>query len=430
MYSVNSRLSSAQPKRLPWVRLMVILGVGLTGCSQLPTRMEQAAEQAAHTPFSQLDRSQFLEGDRPAIADVEALVAMGARVTGTPIAEQSSRYLEEAFQQAGYVTEVQTFTYSKFTDRGSTLTINGSTLSGRALNGSNPGRLTARLVVVPNVGRREDFAQVDVRGAIAIVQRGEIRFLEKARNAAAAGALGLIIVNTDDNNFQGTLGSGVSIPVLSLGGEDGRALLSNSAASPVTLNVNAVEEMVTGRNVIAYMEGVTQPDVLLGAHYDSVAGSPGANDNASGTAVLLNLARQMADTPSSRQVWFVAFDGEEDGLRGSRTFVREAQPQFLQQLRAMLNLDMVGVNAGLQASGTSELTRLATTVNPSISIFGEAGGSDHASFAAVDVPVLFLTRGMEPNYHSPNDRQVNAQLLSETAQITLDVLNRLLTPNA
>ncbi|MBD1911097.1 M28 family peptidase [Leptolyngbya sp. FACHB-16] len=392
--------------------------------------MEQAAEQAAHTPFSQLDRSQFLEGDRPAIADVEALVAMGARVTGTPIAEQSSRYLEEAFQQAGYVTEVQTFTYSKFTDRGSTLTINGSTLSGRALNGSNPGRLTARLVVVPNVGRREDFAQVDVRGAIAIVQRGEIRFLEKARNAAAAGALGLIIVNTDDNNFQGTLGSGVSIPVLSLGGEDGRALLSNSAASPVTLNVNAVEEMVTGRNVIAYMEGVTQPDVLLGAHYDSVAGSPGANDNASGTAVLLNLARQMADTPSSRQVWFVAFDGEEDGLRGSRTFVREAQPQFLQQLRAMLNLDMVGVNAGLQASGTSELTRLATTVNPSISIFGEAGGSDHASFAAVDVPVLFLTRGMEPNYHSPNDRQVNAQLLSETAQITLDVLNRLLTPNA
>ncbi|MBD2092040.1 M28 family peptidase [Microcoleus sp. FACHB-1515] len=420
---MNGRLQFVRSKR--WMQLIVasvgVVGVGLTGCSQTAVSMRQAIDQpnssAATAP----------QPDRSAIADAEALVAIGPRVAGTPATEQASRYLEEAFRQAGYATEVQTFTYSKFVDRGSTLTAGGFTLEGRAFNGSTSGNLTASLVAVPNVGRTEDFAQVDVRGAIAIVQRGEIRFLEKANNAARAGAIGLVIVNTEADNFWGTLGGEAAIPVLSLGGAEGQTLLSGSTSDSVTLNVNAIEETVTGRNVIAYMEGVTQPEVLLGAHYDSVAGSPGANDNASGTAVLLDLARQMSDTPLAHQAWFVAFDGEEDGLHGSRSFVRNAQPQFLSQLRAMLNFDMVGINDRLEVSGAESLTSLAKSVDGSIATVGESGGSDHIPFADADVPVLFFTRGMEPNYHSPRDRQVNASLLDETARISIALLERLLT---
>lgn len=96
----------------------------------------------------------------------------------------------------------------------------------------------------------------------------------------------------------------------------------------------------------------------------------------------------------------------------------------------MINLDMVGVNTGLRANGASELIGLAKTVAPSINTFGETANSDHAASAAAKVPVLFFTRGIEPNYHSPNDRQVNAQLLREPVQILLDVLERLLSPNA
>ena len=77
---------------------------------------------------------------------------------------------------------------------------------------------------------------------------------------------------------------------------------------------------------------------------------------------------------ASRQAWFVAFDGEEDGLQGSRAFVRQAEPQFLGQLRAMLNFDMVGVNDGLQVSGASALTNLATVVDASITPVGESEG--------------------------------------------------------
>lgn len=428
--SVTIQLFSAGSKTSHWISVLV--GVGLIGCSPSIARIEQvtaqpdpvqtASPQTGTGAFSQLNQ-------RSAIADAEALVAIGPRVTGTPAAEQASRYVEAAFQEAGYVTRIQTFTYSRFVDRGSSLTVNGTTLEGRALSGSMQGNRTARLVAVPNVGRPEDFDRVDVRGAIAIVRRGEIRFVEKVNNAVSAGAVGLVIVNTGDDNFQGTLGSNVTIPVLALGGKAGQSLLSTATAS-ATLNVNAIQETVTGRNVVAHLEGVTQPQLLLGAHYDSVAGSPGANDNASGTAVLLDMARRLSETPIGRQAWFVAFDGEEDGLHGSRAFVRNAGSPFLRQLRAMLNFDMVGVNSRLEVSGADSLTRLVKSGGGAIALGSASGGSDHVPFDNAGVPILFFNRGIEPNYHTPNDRQVNSQLLNETAQVAMGILERLFTPNS
>jgi Zn-dependent M28 family amino/carboxypeptidase len=309
------------------------------------------------------------------------------------------------------------------------------TIPGRALNGSLAGKLRAPLVAVPNVGRSADFASVDVRGAIAIVRRGEIRFLQKAQNAAAAGAVGLVIVNTESGNVSGTLGGATSIPVLALSGEQGKPLLVSEAGRAsihrrssepleVSLNVNTRQGLITGRNVVAHLEGVTKPSVLLGAHYDSVVGSPGANDNASGTAVVLEIARHLSATPLARQVWFVAFDGEEDGLHGSRAFVKAAQPQFLSGLKAMLNFDMVGVNDQLRVGGASSLTALAKAADLEISTFQTDSGSDHAPFAAAGVPILFFYRGQEPSYHTSNDKQVDSRLLDETVRVGQDVVKR------
>jgi Zn-dependent M28 family amino/carboxypeptidase len=213
------------------------------------------------------------------------------------------------------------------------------------LKGSPAGSPVASLVAVPNVGRADDFAQVDVQGVIAIVRRGDIPFLDKAKNATAAGAVGLVIVNNDADNFSGTLGGATNIPVLALSGEQGNPLLERAREErfQVGLNLNTQQCLVTGRNVIAHLPGVTRPKVLLGAHYDSVSGSPGANDNASGTAVVLEIARKLSGTPLARQAWFVAFDGEEDGLHGSKAFVNSAKSQFLSELQGMLNFDMVGL---------------------------------------------------------------------------------------
>ncbi len=361
-------------------------------------------------------------------ADVQALVEFGPRVAGTPVMDKASSYLIQEYRKAGYVTDIQTFTYPKVEDLGSSLTAGNTTIKGRALNGTIAGKVTAPLVAVPNVGRPDDFAQVNAKGAIAIVRRGDIRFLEKAKNASAAGAIALVIVNTEPGNFSGALAGASKIPVLALAGVQGNPLLKRAQTEQLraNLNVNIQQRIVTGRNVVAHLKGVTQPSLLLGAHYDSVPGAPGANDNASGTAVVLEIARKLSGTSLARQTWFVAFDGEEDGLNGSKAFVSTAPSQFLSGLKAMLNFDMVGVNNNLRVGGTPSLTALAKATKSSISTFESSSGSDHAPFASADVPVLFFYRGQEPNYHTPNDKQVDPKLLDETAGVGLDVVKRLL----
>ena len=359
---------------------------------------------------------------------MKALVELGPRVTGTPVMAKASSYLETEYRKAGYKTQIQTFTYSRFEDLGSSLIVGKTKIMGLPLSGSVAGKVNAPLVFVPNVGRPEDFAQVNVKGAIAVVDRGEIRFSEKVKNATTAGAVAVAIVNNKLGALAASLGGGTSkIPVLALSGKQSSLLRQSDRTKQLaTLHVNTRQREVTGRNVVAYLPSVIQPQILLGAHYDSVPGAPGANDNASGTAVVLEIARRIAKTPLAERTWFVAFDGEEDGLHGSKAFVQSAQPQLISNLKAMLNFDMVGVNLQLMASGTPQLTTQAKAAQSELSTSESYSGSDHASFAAAKVPVLFFHRGREPNYHTPNDKQVDPNLLDETVSVGLEVVEQLL----
>lgn len=421
----TDRISALPLKKL----LLVSLGVfGLSAAGCTPPRSLEAQAQETQTPIPAPVQSSRQSGS--AIDVAEALVKMGPRVAGTPAAEQASRYLVQEYRKAGYETRIQTFTYSKFVDQGSSLTIGETVLRGNALRETTAAEVKARLVAVPNVGQPDDFARVNVRGAIAVVTRGTIPFSQKVENAVAAGAIGVVIVNNQSGNFLGTLTEPPKVPVLALSGEQGRTLLEQaSRQSTATLSVNASRRTVTGRNVIAYQPGVTQPKLVLGGHYDSVQGSPGANDNASGTAVTLAIARELANTPLARQVWFVAFDGEEDGLHGSKAFVQQAEPPFVKALKGMMNFDMVGVNDALQIAGSPELSQFASSASADISTIGSNSrfGSDHAPFAAAGVPILFFNRGLEPNYHKPTDRQVSARLLDETTQTALTIVRKILS---
>ncbi len=368
------------------------------------------------------------------LTDVQALVSLGARVAGTLATEKASQYLIDQYHKAGYETDIQTFTYPKFRDLGSSLEIGGQALEGWAYNGSIAGQISGRLVAIPNNGQPNDFASVPVKGAIAIARRGGMTFSEKVKHAADAGAIAIVIVNNELKNVHGTLTSEPAIPVLGLSGAAGDPLIerARTAAQSATLTVNTQKDAVA-RNVIAHLPGVTQPKLILGAHYDSVPGSPGANDNASGTAVVLAIARQLSpsfghsQSSLSRQIWFIAFDGEEDGLQGSQAFVNRATPQFLSNLKGMLNFDMVAVNPTLQMDGSLSLksfTKVDETMmkNPALRL----GSSDHASFKSQNVPVLFFNRGYEPNYHSPNDKTITLKLLRETEDAALQSIKQIL----
>lgn len=405
--------------------LYAALAIALT---TLPACTMQAKRSADSTSSATAQAATPIPSDTRAQETVQKLVQFGPRVAGTPATQQASQFLIEEYRKAGYQTEIQTFTYPKFRDLGSTVSINGQTITGRALNNSIAGQATARIIPVPNVGRSSDFASVDVKGAIAIVRRGEIPFSQKAQNAANAGAIALIVVNSENAPLRGTLSRPASIPVLGVSRRDAERFLNAQSSSIATLNVNTQQQTVTGRNVIAHLPGVTQPRLLLGGHYDSVSGSPGANDNASGTAVVLETARRVANTQLARQAWFVAFDGEEDGLQGSRFFVNSVQPQFLSGLTAMFNFDMVGINDRLLVGGSSQLRSQVKQRNSNVPDWTNSS-SDHASFAAKRVPVLFFYRGSDPNYHSPSDRITDAKALNDTIQAALESADQVLRSN-
>lgn len=183
-----------------------------------------------------------------------------------------------------------------------------------------------------------------------------------------------------------------------------------------------------GTNVIAYIDNKAPYTVILGAHFDHLgygedhnsmyAGTApmihnGADDNASGTAALLELARLLKkEKKSPYNYLFIAFSGEELGLFGSKYFV-EHPTIDLQKVNYMINMDMVGRlndsthNLTIGGIGTSPTwSSILSTQNPSFTIKIDSSGtgpSDHTSFYRKNIPVLFFFTGLHQDYHKPSD---------------------------
>jgi aminopeptidase YwaD len=171
--------------------------------------------------------------------------------------------------------------------------------------------------------------------------------------------------------------------------------------------------------------------LVIGGHIDSVAAGPGANDNASGTAVVLELARVMAARPTPYTLTFIGFDAEEIGLVGSNYYVSQLSEEQRRSIVGMINLDMVGVGDTSRVGGTDALVTLAqaeaSRSGLALGVLGEGGGSDHASFIRAGIPGLFIYRSNDPNYHSPNDKAqyVDPANLQIAGQLALDVVSAL-----
>jgi hypothetical protein len=194
-----------------------------------------------------------------------------------------------------------------------------------------------------------------------------------------------------------------------------------------------VRKHTPARNVLALLEGDgphADETIIIGAHYDHLGyggfGSlapeavhvihPGADDNASGTAALIEVARRLALQAKakkfSRRFLFMSFTGEERGLLGSARYVRDPLIP-LDKTVAMLNMDMVGrmKDNKLTVYGVDTATEFAPLLTRLDKPYGfkivpEMGGfgpSDHASFYAKKIPVLFFFTGLHADYHRPTD---------------------------
>lgn len=182
----------------------------------------------------------------------------------------------------------------------------------------------------------------------------------------------------------------------------------------------------TGENIIAYLDNNAENTVVIGAHYDHLgmggesslyregdAIHNGADDNASGVAMMLNLADslQKKDSPKKNNYLFIAFSGEEEGLLGSNYFVKNPTIDT-KKVTYMLNMDMVGrLNSektlAVYGLGTSPILKQTVNANAGelkiVENESGVGPSDHTSFYLADIPVLHFFTGQHEDYHKPSD---------------------------
>jgi aminopeptidase YwaD len=219
-----------------------------------------------------------------------------------------------------------------------------------------------------------------------------------------------------------------------------------SQSLDVVIDVQMTEKKRWGHNVIGFLDIGAPYTVIIGAHYDHLGYGedgnslyhgaekkihPGADDNASGTAALMELGRMLKKTKGLRTNYlFVAFSGEESGLIGSKYFT-EHPSVALSKISYMVNMDMIGrlndsthvLTIGGYGTSPQWGTLISGTLNKKIFVLNTdssgTGPSDHTSFYLKNIPVLFFFTGIHPDYHKPTDQPDKINYIGEMEIIHL-----------
>ena len=343
----------------------------------------------------------------------------------------------------------------------------------------------------------DDYAGLDVKGKVVLIWRYEpqqfdekskfagrnetahSQFFTKGINARMHGAKAVILVNpsfnrTDDpmDTF-GSSGGQASIPFLQIRADEvekwfkaagksvkevgesiDKDLQPRSFAFPESLKVDAKidlqREQHKTSNVTGYLPGQTDEYIVIGAHYDHLGLGDnhslgkvgeihhGADDNASGTAGVLELAHWFSKQPKQKRgILFMTFTGEELGLLGSGYYV--GHPELpLEKCAAMINMDMIGrirdskvflAGSGTGASFKELIDGLKGKYDLKLDLSETAGygSSDHTSFTTKQVPVLFFFSGLHGDYHKPTDTwdKIDAPDAAKLLDFVSDVALRL-----
>jgi hypothetical protein len=349
----------------------------------------------------------------------------------------------------------------------------------------------------------DDYAGIDVKGKFVIVLAHEpqefneksvfegkvytdhAQIYSKAANARKHGAAGVILINDKVNHptgadeleafgktagpddagilfvqiregFAETLARGAGKDLLTIEKDIDKDLKPRSFAIPdveIRENIDVDRAVKTVHNVLGYLPGETDEYLIIGAHYDhlglgaqfslapSLIGTihPGADDNASGTAAVIELAKHFSAGPKPRRgIVFMTFAGEELGLLGSSFYANHPELP-LAKCVTMINLDMIGrvqhgkLYVGGAGTGTTlradldAITPQFSTLHIDYSDNSGYGSSDHTEFTAKQVPVLFFFSGLHSDYHKPSDTwdKIDVPATVTVLQLITDVAERI-----
>ncbi|HEY0639256.1 MAG TPA: M28 family metallopeptidase [Pseudonocardiaceae bacterium] len=350
----------------------------------------------------------------------------GSRATNTPGYDASVEYVAGKLRDAGYLVSTPSFNYDEEVNDAEVVSVGGQnyTLVKMQYSPLTPvGGITAPLALVPQDAdpgcTMADFAGQDFTGRIAMIRRGGCAFEIKQLNAAAAGAVAVVVLNNQPGDrFVGTLGSPASgrIPTGTVKQTDGD-ILAGLAGSTATVDLRSHLETRTSRNVLAQTrQGRTDNVVMAGAHLDSVPEGPGINDNGTGSAALLETALQLGGRAKVRNaVRFAWWGTEEEGLIGSEAYVAGLSFEEQLDIALYLNFDMIGspnaayfvydgdnsdgVGAGPGPFGSAQIEQTFAGFLGAIGVQTEGtdftGRSDYGPFIAVGIPAGGLFTGAE-----------------------------------
>ncbi len=452
-----------------WLLAGLLSACGSVSPSLVPTPASAPASAASSAPSAAASEpAASIDADRLR-ADLEALQAAadangGIRAAGTPGYEASVDHVAAELERIGFDVETPEVTFTGFRELpGARLEVGSVTYVApdelRALIYSAGGDVRGPVAVLEGSGcDASDFAGV-APGSLVLTTQGGCFRRDQAINAAAAGAAALLVGypgRGPGEIYRPTLidPSAIDIPVVSVT-DDAIGTLTAAEGDEVRLVVETEREPATLRNVIGQM-GSGPSVVMIGAHLDSVLDGPGINDNGSGVAAVLEIARGVAaaGVPDGWAVRVGLWGGEEFGTIGSRDYAAGVGSE----VRAYLNLDMTGSVNGAslvydEASAAPGSGRITEAFEAWFAQRGEpsaradlGGSSDQFGFAQAGIPTGGLFAGasesggaaapsaggggeaMDPCYHIGCDDIDNVDLarVALFAEATLSVVYELM----
>ena len=391
--------------------------------------------------------------------------SMGGRNTATAGGAMAARYISAAFRNVGLLPKqpnqsyVQDFEYfaGKIYSNKNKLIIGKSALVAQkdydVLNNASNGNISTKLIYVGNgiviPGKIDDYnGKANVSGMAFLIDIAtpkeigahsedykQTELTIRIETAIKKGAAAIIFFSSDSNEvLKPNLkerAKECGVPLVFLKQKPNESELNNPNTK-VVLSVNLMKEQKTSQNIIGFIDNKSKNTIVIGAHYDHLGlgedgnslykGAPaihnGADDNASGVASIIELARKIKaeyNTYKKYNYMFLAFSGEELGLYGSKAFVDNLSNQIdSQNIDCMINLDMVGrlsnKDKNLEINGVGSSPSFDTILD-AVSLndlrikkgLSGIGPSDHSSFYLKNIPVLHFFTGQHEDYHKPTD---------------------------
>jgi len=395
--------------------------------------LQPAGSKSYFQPFTVITGAKLKEGNRLQLEDGKSRRALKLNEDFVPFSFSASGEVTAPLVFAGYGVTAPEFGYDDYAHldvKDKIVVILRYEPSGFAAKSGNAGLTQHSQLITKAINARNHGAKavILVNGKLGDGEEDQLTKFGSVNGPENVGTIIVQVKNDAANSWFVDAGKSLADVQSQINSTSASSSFAFPAALKVSVGVNIEKTRATVNNVLAYLPGKTDEYIIIGAHYDhlgygnvdSLAPSqigkihPGADDNASGTAGVLELARLLAPQKGKLQrgILFADFAGEELGLLGSAEWVKEPTLP-LNKAVAMINMDMIGrikdQKVFIGGTGTgAEFKGLLDEEKPKFPFHFEysASGysaSDHTSFVGKQIPVLFFFSGLHSDYHKPSD---------------------------